>query len=55
LNLQKTIFSLKTKHNTASADEKQKKLEEKLNQREKIIDELVHENITLKKNLNGEI
>jgi len=51
----KNIFSLKVKSNTAVAEEKQKKLEEKLNQRERIIAELVHENIILKKNLNGEI
>lgn len=51
----KDIFSLKTKNNTAVAGEKQKKLEEKLNQRDKIIAELVNENINLKKNLNGEI
>lgn len=51
----KDVFSLKVKSNVSATEEKQKKLEEKLNQRDKIIAELVNENITLKKNLNGEI
>jgi len=45
----KDVFYLKVKSNVFATEEKQRKLEEKLNQRDKIIAELVNENITLKK------
>lgn len=45
-------FDSKKKNKT---DESIKRLEEKLKERDKVISEIVTENIELKKNLNGEI
>lgn len=46
-------FSSKQKPNIAKQDEKQRKLEEKLKQKDEIIAELVQENIMIKKNIDG--
>ena len=48
-------FSFKSKQDTARQDEKQQKLEQKIKEKDEVIAELVQENITLKKSIDGEI
>jgi len=49
------VFSNKGKNNDNFKNDKQKQLERKLIQKDTVIAELVNENISLKKNLNGGI
>lgn len=47
------IFSSKPKQNASKQLEKEQRLSFKIKEKDEIIAELVHENITLKKNFNG--